>query len=270
MMASPTLPRASGPGRPAEYRRFRVGAVQVVALPEAESWAREALQGEGPLHGEGSLHAWASARAEAASFAGRGQVHSVEAPAPGPDGRARWAVRHYRRGGALAAHLGDRYLRIGRTRPMRELDASATARARGIATPAVVAGAIYPSGIYYRCDLVTEVVPGARTLAVAAHETDGTRAWLDAMASAGRLAAALAEAGILHVDLNAHNILFEEGDAQRAWVIDLDRARIRSRPDSDAGERMLARLTRSVVKVGTPTGEALGDREVLQALRGKA
>lgn len=261
MMASPTLPRIAG-SDPTGFRRLRVGPARVLALPVAEAWAREAIQASG------TLHAWAAAR-PGTSFSGRGKVHAFDAQAEGPDRRRRWAVRHYNRGGALAAHLGDRYLRVGRSRPERELRAAAVARARGVRTPAVIAGAVYPAGIYYRCDLVTEVVPGAKTLADTAHATDGTRAWLDAMAAAGRIASDLAEVGIFHVDLNAHNILFEEGDASRAWVIDLDRARVRSRPDSDSAERMLARLTRSVVKVGTPTGESLGDREVLAALRGK-
>lgn len=263
MMASSTLPGRAGKD-PADYRRLRVGSVRVSSLPQAEAWAREAIEGSGTLHG------WAARQPDAETFAGRGRVHSVEAPVEGPDGRERWAVRHYKRGGAVAAHLGDRYLRVGRWRPEREIHAAATARARGVPTPAVMAGAAYPAGIYYRCDLVTEVVPGARTLADTAHATDGTRAWLDAMAAAGRLATRLAEAGILHVDLNAHNVLFAEGNTGQAWVIDLDRARVSGRADSDAAERMLARLTRSVVKVGTPTGESLGDREVLAALRGKA
>ena len=263
MMASPTLPRRAG-NDPADYGRHRFGSARVIALPAAASWAREAIEAEG------TLHDWASSGPESASFAGRGEVYSFQAPADGPDRRKRWAVRHYRRGGAVAARLGDRYLRLGRSRPEREIHAASAARARGIRTPAVVAGAVYPAGMYYRCDLATEVVTGASTLADVARDTDGTRAWLDAMAAAGRLATELAGAGILHVDFNAHNILFEEGDTGRPWVIDLDRARVSNRRDSDAAERMLARLTRSVVKVGTPTGESLGDGEVLVALRGKA
>ena len=263
MMASPTLPRRAG-NDPADYGRHRFGSARVIALPAAASWAREAIEAEG------TLHDWASSGPESASFAGRGEVYSFQAPADGPDRRKRWAVRHYRRGGAVAARLGDRYLRLGRSRPEREIHAASAARARGIRTPAVVAGAVYPAGMYYRCDLATEVVPGARTLADVAHDTDGTRAWLDAMAAAGRLATELAGAGILQVDFNAHNILFEEGDTGRPWVIDLDRARVSNRRDSDAAERMLARLTRSAVKVGTSTVEALGDGEVLVALRGKA
>lgn len=253
------------PGRhlASDFASGRVGTTRLVTHGSATAWAREILESGDTLHG------WASRQPDRATFAGRGSVYSVPAPEAGPDGRERWAVRHYRRGGAMASHLGDRYLRFGVARPFRELLAATEARALGIATPAVTAAAVYPTGIYYRCDLVTEVVPGALTLADALHRTDGTRDWLRAMAAAGRLIDELGEVGVHHVDLNAYNVIFEGADLERPWVVDLDRARVRARPSEGAKERMRARLTRSVVKVGTPTGERLGDREVLDALRSR-
>ena len=53
---------------------------------------------------------------------------------------------------------------------------------------------------------------------------------------------------------------------QRAWVVDLDRARVLDGPSTRAAERMELRLVRSIVKIGTPTGEHLGDRELMAAL----
>ena len=219
------------------------------------------------LEVHGTLHDWAAALPDRSSFPGRGTVYSVPAPVPGPDGRQRWAVRHYRRGGAMASWLEDRYIRLGRPRPFREIAASATARARSVPTPAVMAGAVYPSGLHYRADLVTEVVPDACTLVDVLHETDGTRGWLEALGAAGRLVEELGEAGVFHVDLNAHNILFEEGDTDRPWVVDLDRARILGRSSPGVRERMRSRLVRSVVKEGTPTGDPVREGEVLEALR---
>lgn len=262
IVPAPPLPRLPLRGLPPGYRRHRVGPVSAVSHEVAESWVEDAVGSSG------TLHAWAASRPERETFAGRGSVHAVPAPAVGPDRRERWAVRHYRRGGAMS-HLDDRYLRVGRARPFRELRASVTARMRGISTPAVMAAAVHPSGIHYTGDLVTEVVPGARTLADALHDTDGTSAWLDAMAAAGRLVDELGEAGVHHVDLNAHNILFEGGDLGAVWVVDLDRARIARKASPGARERMRARLTRSIVKVGTPTGDRLRDREVLAALRAR-
>jgi len=109
-------------------------------------------------------------------------------------------------------------------------------------------------------------VPGARTLANTLLHHDGTRSWLVAMARAGDLIRQLAELGVFHVDLNAHNILLTEGPDAESFVVDLDRARILRRPSSRAGERMQARLTRSIVKIGTPTGEHLRDSEIETAL----
>jgi len=166
----------------------------------------------------------------------------------------------------MAMHMEDRYLRVGRPRPFRELEASCLARGRGIRTPAVVAGATYLDGPYYRCDLVTEVVPGVRTLADLLHQHDGTRGWLVTMARAGTLVRALAEAGVFHIDLNARNILMADDPTDDAWVVDLDRARILPRASSSASERMQIRLTRSIVKIGTPTGEHLRDAEIAAAL----
>jgi 3-deoxy-D-manno-octulosonic acid kinase len=166
----------------------------------------------------------------------------------------------------MAMHMEDRYLRIGRARPLRELSASAAARSRGIQTPAIVAGVTYDDGLYYRCDLVTEVVPGVLTLADHLHEHDGTRGWLVAMARAGALIRSLAETGIFHVDLNAHNVLLSPDEGEAGWVVDLDRARVLTRASAAAAERMQIRLTRSIIKIGTPTGEHLRDSEIEQAL----
>ena len=195
---------------------------------------------------------------------GRGNVYVIPAPAPGPDARDRWVVRHYHRGGAMAAHMEDRYLRLGRLRPWRELAAVAEARARGVPTPAVVCGAVYLDGHTYTADLVTEFVADTTTLADALHRYDGTRDWTEALGRAAELIDRLAEAGVLHVDLNAHNILLRQGEA--AWVVDLDRARILPGPSRGAGDRMRARLVRSILKIGTPTGEALSVPEVEAAL----
>lgn len=260
MSASSSLERARRGSVPPDYRRLDVGSARAFVLETAAEWLEDVL-GSGR-----TLQDWAASEPDRATFAGRGRVYSVPAPVSGPDGRDRWAVRHYRRGGAVASLLEDRYLRVGRSRPFRELRASATARARGVRTPAAVAGAVYPASLHYRCDLVTEVVPGAHTLADVLHAEDGTRGWLEAMTAAGELIRTLGDAGVFHVDLNAYNIVFENRDMAGAWVVDLDRTKILRRPSEGAKERMRVRLTRSIVKVGTPTGERLGDREVLAAL----
>ncbi|MFO7892675.1 MAG: lipopolysaccharide kinase InaA family protein, partial [Longimicrobiales bacterium] len=85
--------------------------------------------------------------------------------APRGDAPERWVVRHYHRGGAIAPILGDRYLRLGAPRPVREYGTGRALERRGLPTPAHIAAAVYPSGIWYRGDLVTRWVPGSRDLA---------------------------------------------------------------------------------------------------------
>mgnify|MGYP006179491329 CR=1 FL=1 len=252
---------------PKGYEEVRSGAGRAWVWGESSEWCADVL-----ARGR-TLHDWAAGREGTIPYSGRGFVYSVPAPASGPTAAPRWAVRHYRRGGAMAMHMADRYLRAGHPRPFRELEASVVAGSRGIRTPSVVAGATYADGAYYRCDLVTEFVPSAKTLADVLQETDGTRGWLIALARAGGLIRRLGHAGIFHVDLNARNVLLQEWqDSSRpkddtgAWVIDLDRAQIFSRQPESAAERMQVRLTRSIIKIGTPTGESLRDSEVEAAL----
>lgn len=244
---------------PVGYRHMRHPAGRCTVWAPAAAWAATALEA-------GTLYDWAAGRPERSEFSGRGPVYTVPAPLPGPDECGRWAVRHYWRGGAMAMPLGDRYVRFGRARPFREIVASTTARARGIRTPAVVAGATYSVGPYYRCDLITEVVPDVEPLADVLHAHDGTRGWLDAMATAGALIRQLAEAGVFHVDLNAWNVLLHREGTRAAWVVDLDRARILRKPSHSIADRMTSRLARSIAKVGTPTGELLGHAEIEAAL----
>jgi len=214
------------------------------ALQDAVPWVGEVLTAGQTLYG------WAGAHPEASTMAGRGTVYSVPAPVPGPDGRARWTVRHYYRGGAVARWLDDRYLAVGEPRPFLEAQVSATARSRNVPTPAVVGGAVYRGGLFYRADLVTEYIPescdladvlfGDNRLAVSA-ET--------ALRAAGRLVRVLERAGVLHPDLNAKNIVLEGGpDAPRAHLVDLDRCGARQPGVPVPAFPMRRRLERSLRK----------------------
>lgn len=242
---------------PEGYTVVDFGGGRAVARPEATSWLSEVV-----ASGR-TLHEWAAAEPGRSTFEGRGAVYSVPAPDGSPD---RWAVRHFFRGGAVAMPMGDRYLRVGRPRPFREVAASEWARSRGVRTPEVVVAATYHDGPFYRADLVTVVAEDTTTLVDRLHETDGERGWLLAMAEAGDLVRSLAAIGLYHVDLNGRNILLDRVGDGPPWIVDLDRARVLRRPSAQAEDRMLARLTRSIVKAGTPTGESLGAGEVLAAL----
>lgn len=209
------------------------------------------------IRAAGSLYDAAAARSDVQAFTGRGAALRFAAR------NGDWVVRHYRRGGAVARVATDTYLRAGEARPLRELNASAAARARGVDTPEVVAAVVYPSGIVYRADLATRFISDsadlaavtearARQRAVAADRRDSARR--DARAawhSAGVLLRTAFGAGLEHPDLNLRNILIA-GDthAPRALLLDLDRARVRDRSiDGSARQRMLERLHRSRRKI---------------------
>jgi len=213
-------------------------------------WSEAAGAVEEAISRHGTLRRWAEEHERAIRFSGRGTVTAFEAPAPGPDHRTQWVLRPYLRGGAVARLLRDRYLREGNTRPHRELTASAAARARGIPTPAVVAGAVYPAGpFHYRADLVTELVPDGLDLAEALRRGGDPGPLLQA---ADVLLARAASAGIFHPDLNAKNVVIRSEPAGPvAYLIDLDRCRVRPRAAAADEKAMRTRLERSLAKLAT-------------------
>ncbi|MDZ7780926.1 MAG: lipopolysaccharide kinase InaA family protein [Gemmatimonadota bacterium] len=220
---------------------------------------------ERALLDHGSLRRWASALGSGEPLSGRGTVIAIDAPAPGPDGHGRWAVRRYLRGGQVARLMGDRYLKGGQPRPVRELRASCTCRERGVPTPAVVAGTVYPTGpLHYRADLVTELLPDSADLAAVLFGSPGAAPRPDptaALEATGFLLVRAASRGIRHVDLNAKNVVLTSSEAGvTAHLIDLDRCRVRARPLEEAdASAMRRRLTRSLRKHAARTGRALDD-----------
>jgi 3-deoxy-D-manno-octulosonic acid kinase len=246
---------------PDGYGAIEEPGVTAFALADAMGWLTDTVRS-----GE-TLYEWAARRHDARQLSGRGVVYSVPAPASGPDGRHRWAVRHYRRGGAVAPLLADRYLAVGVPRPRREAAASGALRMRGVPTPAVVAGACYRSGVFYRADLVTEMVPGTVDLAEAVFTSGGNSE--EALRTAGQLVALLAGAGVEHADLNAKNILVAKtATGPEAYVLDLDRCGIAG-VDSASGaalsrrrlQRSLQRLERSLRKLEGRAQRVLTDAE---------
>ena len=223
-------------------RSFR--SAEVFAWEPAAEWLAGALR-EGR-----TLHRWAAAQNDAKPLVGRGTLYSVSAPVTGPDERERWAIRRYYRGGLMARLLGDRYLRSAIARPTKELWATVEARARGVPAPAVVAGAVYATGPFYRADLVTELIPGARTLEALIFGSGGAPDASALLGHAGRLVGLLERALVLHVDLNAANVLLIRGDeASGARVVDLDGCVVFPLDASPFGPPMRKRLERSLRKL---------------------
>lgn len=237
---------------PPGYAQIDTGQAHVIALESDLAFAEAAVRGAG------SLHAHAGATAGARSLRGRGVAYAI------PVNYVHWLVRHYHRGGAMAALLDDRYLRGGSERPVAELIVSEAARARGIPTPRVTAAVIYPSGLFYRGDIATEFLGNATDLAAL---TLGARPWPeDAQVAAWRSAGALLrlcfESGLSHPDLNLMNILVERTQSGvAAHVIDLDRASLGHATSRRARADMVARFERSRMKLERNSGRVVGAEE---------
>ncbi len=226
------------------------------AWGDASDWLRSVLDSGV------SLHTWAAAQDDAKPLVGRGTLYSVGAQAPGPEGRPRWAVRRYFRGGLVAPLLRDRHLTSRITRPTRELWGTVEARARGVPAPAVIAGAVYRAGPFYRADLVTELIPGARTLEALVFGSGGTEDASVLLAHAGRLVGLLERSLVLHVDLHAGNVLLVRGEEDSgARVVDLDRSVVFPLDASPFGEVMRKRIERSLRKLAKQYSRPITEHE---------
>ena len=187
---------------------------------------------------------------------GRGGVAVIATPA------GECVLRHYRRGGMVAALMGDRYLWRGamRTRPFAEFHLLAEIARLGLPGPTPVAARYCRRGAFYTADLITRRIADARTLAecLAAGQLDG-----DLADAVGVLVARFHRAGIWHADLNAHNVMVSGGE----WfLIDFDRGRKRA-GHASWQRANLQRLRRSLLKLGAATGgEDVFDRDLWQPL----
>lgn len=172
------------------------------------------------------------------------------APLPGARGRGgaglvtfgdlQAVVRPYRRGGALAPLLGDRY--AGPDRVQRELELHCALRAEGVPVVTPLA-AVARKRHFWRLRLFTELEPAAVPLpAFCAAHPELRRHAVAAAAVTVRLAF---QAGLRHPDLHAENVLLaQRGDNVRAVLIDLDRAVLKAPVPAREVDAMLVRMAR--------------------------
>ncbi|TVR51069.1 MAG: hypothetical protein EA421_16170, partial [Gemmatimonadales bacterium] len=137
----------------------------------------------------------------------------------------------------------------------------------GIATPRVMAAAVYGRGPIYRGDLVTRYIPGSVTLGRFLLLEEGGRSRRpEALELAGRLTRTISLQGVLHRDLNVKNILLvPAASSLEGYILDLDRVRI-SRDGEVRGDPMFRRLLRSLRKWEHRSGQTL-EEEAWEALR---
>jgi 3-deoxy-D-manno-octulosonic acid kinase len=163
---------------------------------------------------------------------------------------AEYVLRHYRRGGAVARWLGDRYWFRGlqSSRAWREWRLLAGLHAEGLPVPRPLAARVIRQGLMYRADIIVGRLPAAETLAGVLQQRPLPQQGWDEL---GKLLARFHVAGVYHADLNAHNILL--GKTGGAYLIDFDRGCRcrRSRFSLQLWQRCnLRRLRRSLRKLG--------------------
>lgn len=177
-----------------------------------------------------------------------------------PDGRHdhRFVVRHYAHGGLLRRLLGDRFF-LG-SRPFREMMITEEIRKRGIPTVHVVAALCHRGwGPFYRGELITEEIPGARdvvSLLFDFGKAPSKREHLlrrETVRHAGRAVRLMHDRGVYHGDLNLKNILVQTANRHDpgVFIIDFDRSKIRKSLSTRHRMRNLLRLNRSVEKWNT-------------------
>ena len=178
---------------------------------------------------------WIAQAAVRAELGGRGRAMRVETPV----GEA--VLRRYWRGGWMAPLLKERYWRLSATqsRAIREFRLLSRLRQLGLPVPQPLAASFEPVGLFYRAGLLTHWLPDTRQLATVAEQLS-----LPEWRALASLLVRFFQVGLVHPDLNAHNLLL---DAQGRWyLIDFDRAQLSDRPES--AKRMVERLARSLAR----------------------
>lgn len=187
---------------------------------------------------------WRIRNAVLAEFGGRGQALAVDTEV-GPA-----VLRRYLRGGLIARVSRDRYLFTGyqRSRSFREFRVLARLHEMGLPVPQPLLAGCQRQGPTCRAAILTRLLANTISLPQAADILEPFH-WR----RLGKILDRFFRAGVVHPDLNAHNLLI---DGEGHWyVIDFDRARIEDEPVDP--EPMLRRLERSLDKLGIAGERAL-------------
>jgi 3-deoxy-D-manno-octulosonic acid kinase len=154
-------------------------------------------------------------------------------------------LKHYQRGGKIAALLHDRYIGIdcNKSRSFREWRLLVHMRSLGLPVPSPVAARCCKSGLFYRADLITMRINNVVTLADYLLGQEGDD---DLWHAVGSCIRRFHDQAIYHADLNARNILLNAVNAE-VYLVDFDKGGIRYLGESWKAAN-LARLQRSLLK----------------------
>lgn len=207
--------------------------------------AREFLTATEAL-GFGEARAFHAALASGRTVEGGRASHRL-LPLPGSDERLR--LRPARHGGVLGRLLGGRFL--SPERAPRELALWIALRRRGVPLPTPVAAIATRHTGFWQCHFAAIERAQAQDGLAWLASNPGPDALRRGTVAFARSLRRLHDAGVLHGDLNLRNLLIEgEGDALACLFVDLDHARMRD--DLSPSDRLaeLARLARSIEKLG--------------------
>ncbi len=154
-------------------------------------------------------------------------------------------LKHYQRGGRMAALLGDKYIGTShdRSRSFREWRLLAQMQKAGLPSPVPVAASVVQAGLFYRADLITQKISDVVTLADFLQDNKlEDKSWNEV----GACIRKFHDANVYHADLNARNILFNP-ETGVVYLIDFDKGCFRHMGDAWKAAN-LARLQRSLRK----------------------
>jgi tRNA A-37 threonylcarbamoyl transferase component Bud32 len=155
-------------------------------------------------------------------------------------------LKHYQRGGKIAAVMGDKYIgnNCERSRAFREWRLLQAMRELALPVPLPVAAHCERYGLFHRADLVTRQIHDVTPLAEhLLHHRCDQKTW----AAIGHCIRRFHDASVYHADLNARNILLNV-DTRDIYLIDFDKGAFRYLGDAWKAANV-ARLQRSLFKI---------------------
>ncbi|KLV07446.1 3-deoxy-D-manno-octulosonic acid kinase [Photobacterium aquae] len=216
--------------------------MQVITSTNSRIWFDPELLGDDPEASFDPAY-WRGKSAITGQASGRGTTYFIDTPL------LPLALRHYWRGGLLGRVVKDQYWFTGwdKTRCALEMGLLKTLAEGGVRVPRPVAARAVRCGLFYRADILTEKVPGARDLVAVLQQRSLSG---DEWQAIGRMIRQMHDLGVCHTDLNIHNILLDgEG---LCWLIDFDKCYRQAGDSWKQGnlDRLLRSLRKEVGRYG--------------------
>lgn len=155
-----------------------------------------------------------------------------------------FVLRHFIRGGLPGRLVADRYFWFGEgaTRGFAEWRLLSRLVHMNLPVPRPAAARYIRSGMLYKADLLTVLIPGVIPLSDRIASLPCSAEFWQRLGSG---IAPFHRAGVCHADMNAYNIQVDKDD--KVWLVDFDRGRLR--PPGTWQQDNLRRLHRSLQKI---------------------